>query len=214
MNSSLCSSSSDRLPIIDRARDNSARRGRVIRLAKTRSPHSRARSNARLAELDGATLFADHEMMIASERGVSRAALLVSEARENGVELIQGAQDSIGLRSSAAARCAARSEDPRPASRVSRVSGNFLQDRQRALEKARSIDVCVKRVRLEARPLQVLERLVPDRASFRVIGQPFDVLVEPSGGERFERVGRRAHAGSPFALAAGSRMRPRASSSA
>ena len=50
-----------------------------------------------LTKLDGTTLLADQEMMIASECRVLRAALFVSEAGENGVELIQRAQDPIGL---------------------------------------------------------------------------------------------------------------------
>jgi hypothetical protein len=43
---------------------------------------SPASPNPRLAEFDGAALLADQEMVIAAERGVPRAALLVAENRE------------------------------------------------------------------------------------------------------------------------------------
>src|SRR5262249_17899988 len=52
--------------------------------------------NCFLTKFDGTTLLAAHEMLIASECGVLRAALLVAEAGENGFELIQRAQDPIG----------------------------------------------------------------------------------------------------------------------
>ena len=89
-------------------------------------------------------------------------------------------------------------------SRLSRRLRQFLQDRQRPLEKARSIPVCVKRVRFGARALQVVKRLIPDAAFFRVVGQPFDVLIEASLHERFERAsGARMQRRSSFSQQAG-----------
>src|SRR5690348_10433594 len=100
-------------------------------------------------------------MLIASECGVLRTALLVAEPREDGVELIERPQDPIGLeaRQQGVAKLEAKIH------RLPEIVGGFrqfFQDLQRALEKLCSIRVGAKRVRLESRTLQVLERLIPD----------------------------------------------------
>ena len=54
-------------------------------------------ANPSIAKLDGTTLLADQVMLIASECGVLRAALLVPEPCEDGIELVERPQDPIGL---------------------------------------------------------------------------------------------------------------------
>src|SRR5262249_7842654 len=50
-----------------------------------------------LAKLDSTALLADEEVVIAPERGVPRAAQLVSQRGDDGIELVQGARNPIGL---------------------------------------------------------------------------------------------------------------------
>src|SRR6516162_6329102 len=102
-----------------------------------------------LTKLDGTTLLANEEMVIASECGISCAAQLVPEARENGIKLIQTAPNplSLTLRQQSVTKPEAKIHG------LSDVVGSFrqfLQNCQRALEKARSVRVCVKRVSLVA----------------------------------------------------------------
>jgi hypothetical protein len=125
-------------------------------------------------------LLTDEEMVIASECGVSRAAQLVPDTGENGIKLIQTALYPIGLtlREQSVAKTEAEIHG------LSESVGafwQFVQDCQRALEKARSVCVCVERVCPYARPLKILERFIPDGTSFRVISQPFGLLAQPVG---------------------------------
>src|SRR5215831_4543607 len=102
-------------------------------------------ASSRLAKLDGTTLLTDEEMVIASECGVSRAAQLVPDTGENGIKLIQTALYPIGLtlRQQSVAKTEAEIHGLSESVGAFR---QFVQDCQRALEKARSVCVCVERV--------------------------------------------------------------------
>src|SRR6516225_3818296 len=144
--------------------------------------------NRRLTELDGTTLLADEGMVITSEGGVARAAQFVPEAGENRIKLIQGVENPIGF---AHRQQGVTKLEPKihRLSEIVRTFRQFLQDYQCALEKLRSIGVCVKQVRLGACPLQVLERFIPDSTFFCMISEPLNMLIKASSCKHFECAG-------------------------